>query len=502
MKHFPLLLVLFLFISENTNCQVVTDTFVVNKIPLGVQVPQGWILEEVNDGLCSDTTYNFVMRYQINKPELGGHVAVQFLMNKRASASDQDNAKKEYEVRPNKLGKWDAHYVTYFPKKVKECKNCGKEYMDVHVVPVGEDVTMYIYFVAHGSDENVISLRQGFSSFVNLFFLNNGAGLDHFLLLNQMIYPNIQDTAITSAGMISFYYNEKFTVRKSDNGFSLTQLGFFYSGLNLIVTARVVTGEQANHDTTVASTLGMRPGSLQLYGSPLNFLSIKCRRYLGLDDGTTLELSFDASVQIEEEALVNYYKRVVQQYANTIADLNADNRTNNKLFSFATPMNPRRSRDIITLSGSGTRYGHINHDSLLLLMPGYLSARDSVNNKTEVFKVVLSEMDNEITRKQRELDSLRGLKSPLILAVMQNDIDANNERRADFKQIADDSVSYYDAKFLGKYFEALKAAEQAALQNSKCDGMIDSQNIPVPDKERNFEFINLNSEVGRLLNAK
>jgi Skp family chaperone for outer membrane proteins len=486
--------------------QNVTDTFTVENIPLIGKVPSGWVLGQVNDGFCTDSTFNFSIFSQENRLDMGGQIVVQFLQNKRNNSSEADQKKKknEYKVTPRKLRKWDAHYVTYTPKKVKGCKVCGKEYMDVYVVPVSEDITMYLYFIAHGSVGNVTMLRTGFDAFVNSFFQMNSSNLDHFLLLNQLRYPNVQDTVVTEAGMILYYYNENFITRKSAYGITLEQDKYYFSGLSVELSAKVVPENEMHTDTNVSVVVGQRPGTTYSPYLPQNYLTAVCVRYIAQDSGRMLELVFREAVQIEDEAMISYYKRVLQHYANASVILNADQTRNIGPFSFVGPANDRRAHDFTVLSGSGARFGFINTDSLLQLMPGYSSAKDSLDSLFVGYYDNLAMMNKEMARKLREIDSLQelGTASPTIIRLLHLQLEQMKANKQEYERIEADSIKKYERKYLGNYYDKLDAASDEAMKKSNCAGVIDSRNVPKTTEQKPMEFIDLNAEVGNLLKGQ
>lgn len=86
------------------------------------------------------------------------------------------------------------------------------------------------------------------------------------------------------------------------------------------------------------------------------------------------------------------------------------------------------------------KIAHINRDSLIRIMPDYQVIKDSLAHQQIALETQANSMLLEYQRKKRERDSLEGKKSPLILAVMDNDLAALEQRYMDFAQLADQEL--------------------------------------------------------------
>jgi hypothetical protein len=459
--------------------------------------------DKFNIDICTDTTYNCTLLTQVNSLESGARIAIQFVLNKRETNKEYNpkKAEQKYKVSPANFGILEGYYVSYYPKKVKGCRICGKEYLDFYVLPVSEFVSMYIYFSGHGDLANVTRLHADFDSFVKSFVKNNETSFNQFLLFNDPKYPNFVDTTIVGAGVLHYFSNDLFKVKKTVDGVVIKQIDYFVAPLKIEITARAVTEERK--DTILTTSLGSDPDlGYSGYFVMQNYLRLSCYRYIERTDGSFIKLTINGVVQIEDQAMISYYKRVMQFYANSLVALNKEGILGNNPFTFAYPANSRRGKDIVSMSGAEMRFGHINHDSLLHSMPGYTDALDSVVKYMAQINERLAVFDDQIAKKEKEIDSTRATSSPLLNALRETQLQQLNDQRLAYLQYVTDTVSYYERIFLDPFYDKLQAACDVALKNSNCSVKIDTKNVPMSTGEKVMEFVDLNEEVGEILSEK
>lgn len=168
-------------------------------------------------------------------------------------------------------------------------------------------------------------------------------------------------------------------------------------------------------------------------------------------------------------------------------------------FSFLHQDNPWRKTDIGSLSGDNIRFGYINHDSLLALMPEYLAAKDSVRHHNSGYYETIAAMESEIRQKERQYDSLKSKSTPTMNRLREVQLQQMRENYAAYQALEADSIAACERKYLGPYHDKMNSSSAIAVQQAKCDAMINYQNIPNPDPEKPMEFVNLNAEVAKLL---
>jgi outer membrane protein len=117
--------------------------------------------------------------------------------------------------------------------------------------------------------------------------------------------------------------------------------------------------------------------------------------------------------------------------------------------------------------GSAQKIGHINRDSVIRIMPEYKKMIDSLTNMRIEMENTALGMLMEYQRKKRERDSLDGKRSPLILAVMDNDLAALEQRYMDFSQLADENLQATQIALITPLF---KKVDDAIAVVAKANG--------------------------------
>lgn len=141
------------------------------------------------------------------------------------------------------------------------------------------------------------------------------------------------------------------------------------------------------------------------------------------------------------------------------------------------------------------RVGYCNYDSLLKLTPGYQAAFDSSNNFQLIFDKQLMKMQEDLSKKQKEFDSLRSQSSPLINSHREQQIQDLTENIAAFEEVAAEEKKIIDAAVFQKVYERLDMAIYIASRENNCVIAYDTFEVHKIWTEKEAEFIDLNKEI-------
>lgn len=173
--------------AVNSNAQneksIDRDTFLINNIPFSVEMPKGWWLEQINNGLCSDSTYNYVGVYRGASLQQNATIVIQITYLKPQTYSDRNKpVKKNEQPIFNNLYFADVHAMQFeFPaRKKKKCKGCGFEFLDITSTPLSDNRVLNIYFTGNGPTDWMTEREKEYKVFCSEFILSNSYGFTCF----------------------------------------------------------------------------------------------------------------------------------------------------------------------------------------------------------------------------------------------------------------------------------------------------------------------------------
>lgn len=146
-----------------------------------------------------------------------------------------------------------------------------------------------------------------------------------------------------------------------------------------------------------------------------------------------------------------------------------------------------------SLSAQKMRIGFVNGDSLLHTMPDYAAVKSSTV-ASQGMQDTITGMEDEMVRKQRELDSLRPRLSPLMIQLRTLQLQQMNENKQAYIASRGEMASNNTNKLL-PYEQALRIAVENARVKNKCDTVLLENNVPANSDKA--EFVNLNGDVGK-----
>jgi Skp family chaperone for outer membrane proteins len=139
------------------------------------------------------------------------------------------------------------------------------------------------------------------------------------------------------------------------------------------------------------------------------------------------------------------------------------------------------------------KYGSINRDSLLHLIPGYKEANDALQQKRANIAIDRQGYAKRLAEKKQEYDSLKGKGSALIDTLRSYQIRDMQAMLVNFDAFTLDYVKFDTLRLAAFHYE-LSEAYRSACAKKKCSP--DS----IPHSAYSIK-VNLNKEVARLLNA-
>lgn len=113
------------------------------------------------------------------------------------------------------------------------------------------------------------------------------------------------------------------------------------------------------------------------------------------------------------------------------------------------------------------KIAHINRDSLLRIMPDYTIIKDSLSSHQLALEKILYNMEVQFGLKQRERDSLEGKRSPLILSLMDKELQDMQQNYMAFSQAADQELLDLQVSLLTPLF---KKVDDAIAAEAKVGG--------------------------------
>jgi hypothetical protein len=145
------------------------------------------------------------------------------------------------------------------------------------------------------------------------------------------------------------------------------------------------------------------------------------------------------------------------------------------------------------------KVGFYNHDSLLLLMPGYQSCLDSTKMLYDSMKVVVDMMEKEKTAKQRETDSCQKKDSPLIHSLRLEQLRQIQENIDQYKHVVPLEIRADDSLRRAPYEQRLADAKNKAASEAGCDVAYKESVAKSKYKPEEAEFIDLNNSIAEKL---
>jgi hypothetical protein len=312
------------------------DTFRVHEIPLVVQAPVDWIRESLEDSVKDGTSWNFIMRSVIDKPELSAHVAIKIVQNEKTTGRAKKSRAKYTVTEQYKEG-WGCYYVDYKPVKASRGRK-GKQYTYNYVTPLSDGMTMYLLFAGNGSPTGITALHNDYLAFVDSFFVRNKVNMEHFLMLNELHIPNTQKSMEYNKEDMYFFYNARFTffhslfrndeatVRLNEHN-SRRAIGYTLEQKNAFNDANLRIAVEFGNDELgpdSATHVYHRPRKVLIdgyYYMQMHLEVVAYRKFI-TSKGTTVKLAFVAEVPVGDGVMKAYYVRVVDVYANQVTALN------------------------------------------------------------------------------------------------------------------------------------------------------------------------------------
>ncbi|HTF05858.1 MAG TPA: hypothetical protein VK826_17640 [Bacteroidia bacterium] len=317
------------------------DTFSVNYVPLVVKAPEGWRMEQINDDVCNDSTWNYIARNIIDTRELNGRIGIRILENGTQGAETKSDGKLlSYETKYHQFGKREGYLLDFTPSKIKGCRSCGKQYSTLFITPLSDKKTLYIYFSGNGNPKIMADFRTQFMSFCDSFFVQNAKNLDHFLLLNEYVSPAIIDTTFLGLSPVKYFYNSDFNpaieaaISESVRTITLTQTNSFIYNATITVVFELRNGYDLNPNGiyTEIKPAYSHPAPIRYTPETIRYdwrtswfeeYSYTINRVILSSPAFTLSATFTLSVKVEDALFKSYYQLVLEQYADNIKDLNA-----------------------------------------------------------------------------------------------------------------------------------------------------------------------------------
>jgi hypothetical protein len=168
--------------AVNSNAQneksIDRDTFLIDNIPFSVEMPKGWWLEQINNGLCSDSTYNYVGVYRGATIQQNASIVIQITELQPQPYSNKKIKKKDQpEFNTLTFAEVHALQLDYPPRKKKKCKGCGFEFLDVTATPLSNNRVLNIYFTGNGTVEWMYDREEEYKKICKEFILANNYAL-------------------------------------------------------------------------------------------------------------------------------------------------------------------------------------------------------------------------------------------------------------------------------------------------------------------------------------
>ncbi|HAJ99087.1 MAG TPA: hypothetical protein DCM62_03600 [Bacteroidales bacterium] len=106
------------------------------------------------------------------------------------------------------------------------------------------------------------------------------------------------------------------------------------------------------------------------------------------------------------------------------------------------------------------KFGHINTNELLRVMPGRDSAQAQLERHARTLEVKFSEMQTELQTKLQEYVANEATYSDLIRQSMQRELNSLQERIREFQELAQQDLAQMESTLLSPILDAARSAIQ------------------------------------------
>jgi outer membrane protein len=119
----------------------------------------------------------------------------------------------------------------------------------------------------------------------------------------------------------------------------------------------------------------------------------------------------------------------------------------------------------ITLNAQDLKFGHVNSQELLVIMPEYKQAIDSLTKVRERFGLTEEQLTVEINRKYNDLMEQQSTLDSLILQIRFSELQDLQNRLQEFQQGASQKLRSLEGALTGKIMDKMeKAVSDVAIE--------------------------------------
>ena len=174
--------------------QAQIDSFMVKGRNFKFPIPSDWVFEEKSDGIQNDSSWNTIIRYSVDKPNLNSRLGIKF--------ERRPNNDPSYDKLPKKLAVY-SDYIEVAGEKggwisteypTGNCSDCIKQFTTTEVFYLNDQLDIIFTFFAKCKTAEKDSLLRTFQPFVKQFFE-----------LNRKPVASFRQLMITRNAVDSFY---------------------------------------------------------------------------------------------------------------------------------------------------------------------------------------------------------------------------------------------------------------------------------------------------------
>jgi len=357
-KHSRYLFFLFVaisFFNGKVAAQVAADidTFHVNNAMFIAQAPDKWFSTKVQSGIQPDTSWNYIAKYESVDGKVNAQLGIQITNNTTYTPTKKERRKfkKKCMVTETIVSGYDCFYLNYKPERIKKCNTCNPVYTRVYLIPLNSCQTMTAIFIGQGQKMNVDPLEIVFREFLEGFISGNEKGLSVF---RQFDFEKgmMHDTLRVQDYYLTALVPTEYTISRH---YTLNGAGYSVSKTNSCETFTInVQADICDTSSTTLKTVAFNPQDTGVVIINANSYSsawaqpvwIRTKRTLPTNDGKFVILTISSRVSIYDSKMLEYYERLIREYANALQNANLKVGNSPPIIFGAPELNPRSKDDI------------------------------------------------------------------------------------------------------------------------------------------------------------